>query len=95
LKPDSRESVTTLTQRTKHSNHVVGLDDDRLTVLAIAAVAGQNQAVSTARKDVVRRVTRPIVPVHAHEIEDPSVERERLLHVAAAYGRNDRHHNLP
>src|SRR5262249_7804959 len=74
---------------------VVGLDDDRLTILAVPAMAREEEAISAACQHAERGIIQALVPIHALEIEDAGIELERSAHVSAADRRNDRHDGIP
>jgi hypothetical protein len=71
--------------------NVVSRNDNRLTKLPVATVAGEEESISVARQPAEGRVREIVIAIDALEIEHTGVERKRRLHVAATNSRNNRH----
>jgi hypothetical protein len=58
---------------------------------SVTVMAGEKDLVPIARQNAERRIVEAVGAIHTLEIEDAGVERERLPHIAATNGRDDRH----
>jgi hypothetical protein len=70
---------------------VICENGDRLTEFPVAAVTREKELITIAHDNSEARVIEIVVPVDMLEVQDAGVERQGLLHVAAANRRNNRH----
>jgi hypothetical protein len=70
---------------------VIGRDDNRLTEFAVAAMAGEEELIPTAREDAKGGIVELFIAIDALEIEHTGVECHRHSHVRATDCRDNRH----